>query len=314
MKHVVGSEVLKVLWGPVLLTALAAHANAGTFGVCLLSTAFGSGGASNAEYASANITAGCNPGFFPSIVGGGSVSPASFAPGLTAATLTVTQPMPFGGTAVAISTASLDQGVLREESDTAGPLGGCGGTCMTTGGRAIAESLFGDSLTFNVSGGGSAQITVNAHLDGTIGFTAGSSANNYSIQEQFALGGSGCWGSATGLGFAPCGSQNFGFGGPLFTSQSATGFDFSGTFTVNDGQTLPFYAALDADCSGGANCNFSNTALFSLTLPSNVTYTSDSTVLFTQPVTAPEPGSLGVIGAGVLAVGVLRRRIGKHQQ
>jgi hypothetical protein len=149
---------------------------------------------------------------------------------------------------------------------------------------------------------------VHAHLDGSIGLEAGASGN-YSAQEEFILGGHGCWGSATGLGAQPCSSQNFGFLSSSFTNQSATGFDFTGTFQVANGDTDPFLGTLDVDCLGGALCDFSNTASFSLSLPSDVTFTSDSGVLFTQPAAAaPEPATFIMGAAGLLCIGSARRR------
>jgi MYXO-CTERM domain-containing protein len=174
-----------------------------------------------------------------------------------------------------------------------------------------------DNLHFTITdGSGPAIVTLIAHLDSTIGSEAGSNTNNYNMSDQFILGGSACWGSATGLGFQPCGSQNDGFLTSSFTNQSATGFDFTGTFQLTNGATDPVFAALNVDCSGGANCDFSNTAAFSLSLPSDVTFTSDSGVLFSQTGAAatPEPGSFGMAAAALLGVVVRRRRRAKNRR
>ncbi len=277
------ARLLQVFGGVVLLAALAAPARADVPGICLLDSGFGNGNISSAQYASGVVSAGCVDGFSASLGTDGVVNPTSLASGLTTGTLTLDQPLTFGGTGVASATASLDQGVLRDTSDTAGGIGGCGGTCTTTGGRMIAESLFRDVVHFAITdSAASAVVTLKAHLDGSISSEAGSNANNFNIQDNFILGGSGCWESLTGVGFAPCGAQNFGFLTSSFTNQAANGFDFTGTFLVNNGTVDPFFAALQTDCQGGANCDFSNTASFSLTLPSDVTMSSDSGVLFTQ--------------------------------
>ena len=310
------AKMSKLFGGLVLLAALAAQAHAGAVGICLSDSGFGNGNISNAQYATAVVSAGCIPGFSSGLGSDGVVSPTSLAPGLTTATLTLTQPLTFGGNGVASSTASLDQGVLRDYSDTQGGLGGCGGTCTTTGGRMIAESLMSDNLHFTITGpASSAIVTFHAHLDGGIGLEAGA-APNYNILDEFILGGVGCWGSATGLGAQPCLSQNAGYLTSSFSNQSATGFDFTGTFQVTNGATDAFLAALNVDCSGGVLCDFSNTAAFSLTLPSNVTFTSDSGVLFSQnPVAAtPEPGMFGLAAMALLCMVVLRRRSAKPQQ
>ena len=310
------AKMLKLFGGLVLLAALAAQAHAGAVGICMLDSGFGNGNISEAQYASAVVSAGCIPGFSSSLGTDGVVSPTSLGAGLTTGTLTLDQPLTYGGTGVASSSASLDQGVLRNYSDTQGGVGGCGGTCTTTGGRMIAESLMSDNVHFTITdAASSAIVTLHAHLGGAI-TPEGTSGDNYNILDQFILGGSGCWGSATGLGAQPCLSQNFGFLTSSFTNQSATGFDFTGTFQVTNGATDPFFAALNVDCQGGTNCDFSHTASFSLTLPSDVTFTSDSGVLFSQnPVAAtPEPGMFGLAAMALLCMVVLRRRSAKPQQ
>jgi hypothetical protein len=94
-----------------------------------------------------------------------------------------------------------------------------------------------------------------------------------------------------------------------FTNQTATGFDFTGTFNFTDGMSGLFLAALQLNCGGGALCDFNSTASFSLTLPSDVTFTSDSGVLFSQQgAAAPEPASLAFGGASLAVLGILRRR------
>ena len=311
MKH----TILQLFGGLILLAAIATQAHAGAVGICLLPSDFGIGGNTSAEYATGGA-GNCVNGFSTSLGSNGVVSPTSLAPGLTTATLTLTQPMPFGGNAVASTTASLDQGVLRDSSNTNGVVGGCGGTCTTTGGRATAESLMSDNVHFTITDGAlSAIVTLVAHLDGTIAMEAGANDQSYNISDQFILGGSACWESISGLGDGPCGSQNFGFLTSSFSNQSATGFDFTGTFQVTNGTTDPFFAALQTDCSGGTNCDFSNTASFSLSLPSDVTFTSDSGVLFSQSgvVATPEPGTLGALTAAFLGVIVRKRRSAKSQ-
>jgi hypothetical protein len=306
------AKLLNVIYGSLLLAVLAAHAHAGPIGICLVSSDTGTSN-SSALYATAIVQAGCVPGFTSSIGPGGAVNPTSLAGGLTTATLSVSQLMPFGGTAVATSTASLNQGVLRDYSDSEGSVGGCGGSCTTTGGTSTAESLMSDNIHFTITNGASSAIvTMHAHLDGVIGFE-GTTAQNYNIQDSFTLGGTSCWESLTGLGISQCTSSNFLTSS--FSNQSASGFDFTGTFQVTNGVTDPFNASLQTSCQGGALCDFANTASFSLSLPSNVKFTSDSGVLFSSASTAtPEVGTFLMAGVTLLGVGLFRRRNARIQQ
>ena len=313
------SKLIKISWGLAMLAGLASQARAGTFGICLLPGLIGTGGSSSAEYATVNV-GGCGIGFSSSLTPGAVLSPGPLGPGLTTATLGINQPMSAGGvdtgTVSAISGASLDQGLLRVYGDSEGFLGSCGGSCLTTGGRTFPEALLEDTLHFTITdAASSAIVTFRAHLDGIAALGSGATGAGYSVTETWGLGGGGCWeslGGGDGNGFGPCLSGNGGYISSSFSNQTATGFDFTGTFSVTNGQSSIFFATLQEDCAGGALCDFSNTASFSLSLPSDVTFASDSGVLFTQQQSdAPEPGTLGLAGVVVVLLGVLRRRIGR---
>lgn len=282
--------------GAVLLAAAAIPARAdSTFGICVIDSAFGTGGESTAQYATTAVTAGCVPGFSSSVGTGGSINPTSFGTGLTSATLTATQ-----GTTSASSTASLGQGVLRVSSDTDGSPGS---------GRGIAEALFDDTLHFTITDTApSALVTLNVHLDGSI-VAEDATAFSYNILDEFGLGGTVCWGSTGGATPFSLGTSCNGYTTFSLINQTISGFDFSGTFSVTNGMTSLFFAALQADCGGGGRCDFSNTNSFSLTLPSNVTFTSDSGVLFTEKAsTVPEPSGVALCLSAMLAIGVAVRR------
>src|SRR5579863_8660780 len=103
------SKILKLPWSGIclaalLLAGLAIQARADTFGICDSEAASGGANVSNATY-STSASTGCAPGFNSSLATGGSVSPTSLGAGLTTASLTVDQLMPFGGTAISTSTA-----------------------------------------------------------------------------------------------------------------------------------------------------------------------------------------------------------------
>jgi hypothetical protein len=282
--------------GAVLLAGLATPARAdATFGICIMDSAFGTGGESSAQYATSAVTAGCVPGFSSSVGTGGNVNPTSIGPGLTTATLTATQ-----GTTVASSSSSLNQGVLRVDSNTDGSPGS---------GRAISEALFNDILHFTITNGAPSAVgTLNVHLDGSIS-AADATRFGYNIQDTFGLGGTVCWESTGGATPPFLGTSCNSFLTSSFTNQTVTGFDFTGTFSVTNGLSSNFFAALLADCGGGGLCGFSNTNSFSLSLPSNVTFTSDSGVLFTDKGSAvPEPSSGALLVAGMFAIGLAARR------
>lgn len=193
----------RTLGGLVLLGGLASHAQAGTFGICVLPGVSTALGTSSADYSTAVVTAGCIPGFSTSLQPSATLNPTSLGAGLTTATLTLSQPMTSGGTAVAIATASIDQGAIHLYGDSQGTPIGCGGSCQTTGGSAFPEALFDDTLHFIITDTATSAIgTFQAHLDGVIGLESDSegSFGSYSVSESFLFGGgSGCWGSQTNL-------------------------------------------------------------------------------------------------------------------
>ena len=288
-----GTKLLEVFCGLVLAAGLAPQAHASQFGICLLPTSFGTAGWSSAEYATLSF-GGCAAGFTQSLGTGAVLSPTSLATGLTTAALTLSQPMSAGGvatgTVVASSSASLDQGVLHITANSEGGLGPCGGTCMWTGGRSSPEVLLEDTLHFTITNGASSAIvTFHVHMQGTVGLEGGATTPGYGTNTTWTIGpGVGCWQSQAGgygSGFQPCTSGNGGFLTSSFSNQSATGFDFTGTFSVTNGQANTFFATLQADNSGGAFND--ETASYSLSLPSNLTVTSDSGVLFTQQQKPP---------------------------
>src|ERR1039458_6194801 len=216
----------RTLAGLGLMGGLASPPQAGTVRFFVLPSVFTALGTSSANYSTAVVTAGCIPGFSSSLQPSAILNPTSLGAGLTTATLNLSQPMTSGGTAVAIATASIDQGAIHLYGDSQGTPIGCGGSCQTTGGSAFPEALFDDTLHFIITDTATSAIgTFQANLDGVIGLESDfeGSFGNYSVSESFLFGGgSGCWGAQTGLTPGPCGSQIFFFFNDTATTEIYT--------------------------------------------------------------------------------------------
>ena len=181
---------------------------------------------------------------------------------------------------------------------------------FNSSGSASAE-LYED-LTFFVAGGGSRQVTVTSSLDGSIGsFANANSLSGLSYNMNFGASNFSYVSQGSQLGFAfntgtPAGWDNFGF-----TNVTETGFDFTGSFTVTDGEKRSFSQRLYLICQEGVTCDFSNTGRVGLQLPPGVSFTSGSGVFLQPPATGavPEPASWAMMIAGFgLAGGVMRRK------
>jgi hypothetical protein len=99
-----------------------------------------------------------------------------------------------------------------------------------------------------------------------------------------------------------------------FTNNTQTGFNFTGTLTVTNGEVVPIQFLQVVECADGTICDYSNTAQMSLILPSDVTYTSASGVFLTQssaPATVPEPTTLALLGGALAGLAVFRRKLAR---
>jgi hypothetical protein len=277
----------------VLGAVLAPHASAS--GICLVNGTNIYGDATLAStpiIACGNLT-GFQTNFASALLPGGT---ASFAPNplpspislLTGGTIQYSDPA--GG--VALATASLGAGTLGDSATGISPLTGA----------TEAVSILLDSVTFHISDGAAfVPITVNIGLGGNLsgsGFYSNGFALSFGGQLQYTM--------QNGAFSIPNGGDQGWVGGPgSLTSESVTGFHFSGVLDVTNGESLPLTMSLTLGCSSGETCDFSHTAALSFVLPSDVTFTSDSGVLLTQTAgsSVPEPSSYGLVLTTLLALG-----------
>ena len=243
-------------------------------------------------------------------------SPLDMPLGLTTATVSAIGSSGAGSAlGEAVATADLAGGVLRASASgvsTTGyvPIGPASARVLTT-------SFMRDYLTFAVAGGGSADITVTAHLDGSYAlhdpvYGQGSQAMGLSIGgAAFSELG---FVNATASGYGHNGASGYvppyGWESYSFSNQSAAGFDFTGVLRVSDLERTAVGLGLDLDC-WGATCGFEHTGSIGIVLPDNVSYSSDSGVFLTAGVVTapvPEPETWALMAAGLAIVGKLTRR------
>lgn len=282
------------------MAAIPAHADSWDFGETAAITAYlpsGSIPTSSASYTSINTGGGyfdVGPGITSNLTIPGSsltYSPTTAPAGLSSAALMLS-----GASSAVNVSGSLATGTTHMYASS------IDGTTETSDSASVQMD---DALTFTVGGTGSETITVGVSLDGTVSSAVYSQMIEYFFgsQEMFFEAGSGFSPPITG--------PTSGWTTSGFTGLTESGFNFTGTITVTNGEVVPITFIQDLGCGFGAVCDFSDTTQISLSLPSDVTYTSASGVFLTQtqtPTATPEPSSLLLMGLAVAGVGWVGRR------
>jgi hypothetical protein len=167
-----------------------------------------------------------------------------------------------------------------------------------------------DGLTFFVAGGGSANVTLTYVYDGNLG-SIGTESSYFSEIKYFIGSADMDWtGALNGTAGQVGTGETSGFNTFTYTNNTPSGFQFQGTFTVTNGESLPLFFSQEMNCGDGQICDFSDTGQMGLILPTGVSFTSNSGVFLTQSEgsTTPEPSSLMLMGLGIAALVCFSRR------
>ncbi len=215
-----------------------------------------------------------------------------------------------GAFADAYTAANLNDGTLHVHVQ--------GGTVYVgQGGEgAVATARFVDGLHFNVAGASADAVTsigVHFTLEGRVvsgGFA--SSDENLTTSLDFGSAGVGILGSGHGLNpVAITGHSERGWASFSYSALDPSHVEFDGIYNLlGSAQTLGINAYLSAGATF-ADLDYGNTLQVSLTLPDNVSFTSDSGVFLSAantvaPVPETETWTLMLGGLGLL--GQLARR------
>lgn len=179
-----------------------------------------------------------------------------------------------------------------------------------------ASASFGDGLNFFVAGASattSTNVGVTIALDGS--FVVTSPYTGSSLRNQLTFGNA-AFSTDDGFGIVPNAHTASGWVSYLFSPDTAGNIVFTGVYALTGAsQHVDFFESLFTHSGNGETTDFNRTSRFTLNLPTNVSYTSDSGVFLTAtnvPSGVPEPSIWLMMIGGFALIGIsLRRRRGK---
>jgi hypothetical protein len=186
------------------------------------------------------------------------------------------------------------------------------------GGSGEGWGQFNDVLHFNIAGASANTVSyvgVSYTVDGTIS-PGGVGDANGSIDNLFQFG-TGVMddivhsGPNTYTPFIYSTNVNQGWASSGFSTNTPGLMVFNATYALVGPEADVYVAGtLDVACGLGTTCDYSHTAQFALTsLPGNVTFTSDSGVFLTAPLSGvPEPSSVLFLTAALFGLVIVERK------
>jgi hypothetical protein len=255
-----------------------------------------------------------------SVSGGGATSGST---GLTAATdqakLTVgNTSIPYSVGASAAAIANLATGKVGVSAS--GDYDFVDGASGQYGGKGTAYAEDNDTLHFNVAGASPTTITpvgVTFTVDGswTVATATGDSGGSVTAFLQFGNGQFLQGITNTGGSYLPAVQAptiNGGWDSESLSSDTPDQITFNGVYDlVGASPDVGFDMSLGAACGLGTGCDYSNTGAISLSLPSNVSFGSDSGVFLAEQ-SVPEPGTLAILGGAIVLLATFRRRVPRY--